>query len=211
MQQIIFDQPTKEIPFSLKGYHGKVSVYYGLNDNPQKVGFDSLLDIGFDPQLSLGYPVIQARIEHYGGNGYRMFCGWIQIITSVYRDSRDPQVSASQTFVSVDTAPAFDKTGIPFAVYGYLPQLFDAPCRNLGAAAELRWTADTFLTSVPLRSRTEEISWLAGFRWGYTENDIPGTKPSLFKLEVTAAQAWNAHLSFLHQQFRDWRFKEFAK
>ena len=191
------------IPFKLKGYNGKVSVYYGVNNDPIRAGFDSLAGIHFDLQLSRGYPVIHARIENYEGTGYRMFCGWIQMITSVYRDSQ----GHSETFISADTAPAFDGMDNPFAAYGYLPQLFDAPCRNLGNYAELRWTAHSFLTTVPLRSRDEEITWLAGFRWGYLENNIPDDQPILLPLEVTDAKVWNQHLAFLQQQYRHWRFK----
>jgi hypothetical protein len=205
-----YENAVKLIPFTLKGYHGKVSVYYGVNDAPSMVGFDSLPGIHFNINSSLGYPVIHARVDEYEGAGYRMFCGWIQIITSVYRDSHDPKVTHSETFISADTAPAFEGTYIPFAAYGYLPQLFDAPCRNLGPAAELRWTADTFLTTVPMRSRHEEITFLAGFRWGYTENNIPGKKPTLLPLEVIAGQAWNAHLPFLREQFCNWRFQDLA-
>jgi hypothetical protein len=200
---------AKLIPFKLKGYNGKVSAYYEVNDDPIRVGFDSLPGIPFDIHLSRGYPVIHARIENYEGSGYRLFCGWIQIVTSVYRDSYDPKLARSETFISTDTAPAFDETGIPFAAYGYLPQLFDAPCLNLGNAADLCWTADTFLTTVPMRSREEGISWLLGFRWGYTENDIPSEKPTLLPLEVTAGQIWNDHIPFLREQFHDWRFNKF--
>ena len=77
-----YDCAAELIPFNLKGYNGKVSVYYGVNDDPIKVGFNSLPGIPFDIQLSRGYPIIHARIETYAGSGYRMFCGWIQIVTS---------------------------------------------------------------------------------------------------------------------------------
>ena len=42
-----------------------------------------------------------------------------------------------------------------------------SPRRNVpGPHARLLWTADTFLTTVPARSREEGIAWLLGFRWG---------------------------------------------
>jgi len=88
--------------------------------------------------LSRGYPIIHARIEAYAGSGYRMLCGWIQIVTSVYLDSHDNENAWSETFVSADIAPAFQEIEFPFASYGYLPQLFDAPCLNLGNHVELR-------------------------------------------------------------------------
>lgn len=202
-----YNKAAEIIPFNLKGYNGKVSVYYGVNDDPIKVGFDSLPGIHFNINLCCGYPIIHARIDNYAGSGYRMFCGWVQIITSVYLDSRDSRKARSETFVSDDSAPAFQEIEFPFASYGYLPQLFDAPCLNLGNFAELRWTADTFLTTVPVRSRDEEISWLAGFRWGYLENDIPDEKPTLLPLEVTDGQIWNKHVAYLRKQYSNWRFK----
>jgi hypothetical protein len=202
-----YSKPQKSIPFRLNDHQGKVSVYYGANKDPHWVGFDSLPGINFDFQRSRGYPVIHARIELYGGTGYRMFCGWIQIVTSVYRDSHDPKIARSETFVSADMAPAFEEAGIPFAAYGYLPQLFDAPCLNSGDGVELRWTADTFLTTAPMRARDETISRLLGFRWGYTENDNPGKKPVLLPLQVTDGEAWNQYLPYLREQFSQWKFQ----
>lgn len=65
------------IPFTMKGCRGLVAVYYGANNDPRMVGFDSLPGIGFDLGLSRGYPVIHAHFENFDGTGYRMFCGWI--------------------------------------------------------------------------------------------------------------------------------------
>lgn len=201
------DGTAASIPFRLKGHHGKVAVSYGRNDDPVKAGFDSLPGLNFDLDRCRGYPVMHARIENYEGSGYRTFCGWIQIVTNIYLDSHDTEQAKPETFVSIDVAPAFQEVDIPFASYGNLPQFFDAPCLNLGGYAELRWTADTFLTSIPTRSRDEEISWLSGFRWGYTENDIPGESPTLLPMEVTDAQVWNNHLPYLREQYRSWKFK----
>ena len=108
-----YDNVTALIPFNLKGKNGKVSVYYGVNDDPIKVGFDVLPGIPFDINVSRGYPVINARIEDYAGSGYRMFCGWIQIVTSVYLDSRDSQNTRSETFISADIAPALLRMIVP--------------------------------------------------------------------------------------------------
>ncbi|MEJ5310442.1 MAG: hypothetical protein WHX52_11765 [Anaerolineae bacterium] len=203
----LYNQAAASIPFTLKGYKGSVAVYYGVNDDPAKVGFDALPGLNFDIALSRGYPVIHARIEQYAGSGYRMLCGWIQIITSVYRDSHDDQIAQTHTFVSTDVAPAFSELDMPFANFGYLPQLFDAPCYNLGPYAALTWTADTFLTTIPLRSKNEPIERLLGFRWGYTENNLPDQTPVLLPLEVTAADVWNNHLPHLRMEYSGWKFK----
>jgi hypothetical protein len=202
------DQAAAKIPFLLRGYGGMACVYYGANEDPIKAGFDCLPELPFDINLSRGYPVILARIEAYAGSGYRTFCGWIQIVTSVYRDPDDGGRGRTETFVSGDVAPALDGLPVPFASYGNLPQLFDAPCLNLDSHAELIWTADTFLTTVPMRSRDEEIERLLGFRWGYVETNLPGEKPGLLPLQVTNGQTWNQHLPFLRSQYQYWRFKD---
>jgi len=201
------DRVAESIPFHLKGYDGIVSVYYGANTDPHKAGFDALPGISFDVSACLGYPVMAARIEAYHGAGYRMLCGWIQIITSVYTDSRDGGDTRTETFVSLDVAPSLQEADLPFCTFGFLPQMFDAPCLNLGDHAELRWTADTFLTTVPLRSRAEGISRLLGFRWGYIENNVPDEAPTLLPLEVTGEQAWHEHLAYLREQYGNWRFE----
>jgi len=202
-----YDKAAELIPFSLRGYSGEVAIYYGINNDPIKVGFDFLTGLNFNIDLSRGYPVIHARIERYEGSGYRTFCGWIQIVTSVYLDSHEKEKVHTKTEVSVDVCPSFRESDIPFGSYGYFPQLFDAPCHNLGEYAELYWTADTFLTTIPTRSRNEEISWLLGFRWGYVENDVPDQKPILLPLEITDVQVWNSHIPYLRKEFKSWRFK----
>jgi hypothetical protein len=202
-----YDKPTELVPFSLRGYNGKVAVYYGSNDDPQKVGYDFLAGSNFDFNMCCGYPVIHARIEQYEGSGIRTFLGWLQIVTGVRSHAHDPKKAQTATSVSVDICPTMRESDIPFYSFGSLPQVFDAPCHNLGEYAELHWTADTFLTTLPIRSRDEEISWLAGFRWGYIENDLPDQKPVLLPLEITGAQAWNRHISFLQKEYSRWRFK----
>jgi hypothetical protein len=203
-----YDSVTASIPFNLKGYNGNVAVYYGVNNDPLKVGFDSLPGLNFDINLSLGYPAMHAYIDGYEGTGYRTICGWIQIVTNTYLESHNGETAKTVTFVSVDVIPSLQELDFPFASFGNLPQLFDAPSLNLGKYAELRWTADTFLTTFPIRSKGEEVSWLLGFRWGYIESDVPDQKPVLLPLEVTDVQVWNSYLLFLREQYSSWRFKD---
>ena len=76
----LYDKAAAVIPFNLRGFDGSVAVYYGVNDDPAKAGFDFLAGLNFDINLCLGYPVIHARIESYAGTGYRTFCGWLQVL-----------------------------------------------------------------------------------------------------------------------------------
>lgn len=203
-----YDRATASIPFNLKGYNGNVVVYYGINNDSLKAGFDSLPGLNFDINLSLGYPAMHARIEGYEGTGYRTICGWLQIVTNTYLDSQNRGTAKTETFISADVIPSLQEFDIPFASFGNLPQLFDAPSLNLGKYAELHWTADTFLTTFPIRSKGEEVSWLLGFRWGYIENDVPNQKPVLLPFEVTEAQVWNNYLPYLRDQYKGWKFKD---
>ena len=202
----LYDKPAATIPFTLNGRDGSVAVYYGKNDDPVRAGFDALPRLNFDINLCRGYPVIHAKIKEYSGSGYRTLCGWMQIVMDEYFELYDEK--GGKKFFSVDVAPSMRDLGIPFASVGFLPEFFDAPCRNIGDHAKLRWVADTFLTTVPMRSREEEISWITGFRWGYVEYDKPEQKPtSLLPLEVTSANTWNSHLSFLKKEYKKWRFR----
>jgi len=182
-------------------------VTYGVTEDPVTTGFDAISKLGFDPMLCRGYPTIRGVIEAYGGSGYRMLCGWIQVVTGKYYrpGSKDTEPAESET--SVDRLPSMTDVDIPFAGFGNLPELFDAPCRNLNGYERLRWTADSFLTTVPMRSRNEDIQRLAGFRWGYVEYDPAAHQPvSPLPLTVTAADAWNDLLPYLRKTFTGWRF-----
>ena len=186
-----FPSAQESIPFILAGRKGRVSVYYGPNDDPVKAGFDHIPGIHFPLDLCLGYPVMQVEIESYAGFGYRTLCGWIQIVTREERSvTADGEPTDVQSSCSIDVIPSMRGLAMPFATFGDLPSFFDAPCRNLGDSAELTWIADTFLTTVPVRSsQKEKISRLLGFRWGYQEYDNPTERPvTLLPLEVTDAQ-----------------------
>jgi hypothetical protein len=113
----------------------------------------------------------------------------------------------AETSISVDTLPAMGDIPVPFASMGNLPQMFDAPCHNLNGYGQLHWTADTFLTTVPIRSREEDIRRLLGFQWGYTENADPARHPvARLPFAVTGPEAWNALLPVLRKDYPSWRF-----
>ena len=198
---------TTHIPFTLHGRPGRVAVNYGVTADPVAVGFGAIPKLGFDPTLCQGYPTMRAVIEAYGGSGYRTLCGWIQVVTGKYYRAGSKDTEPAETEVSVDKLPAMTDVDIPFAAFGNLPGLFDAPCRNLNGYERLRWTADSFLTTVPMRSRQEDVQRLAAFRWGYVEHDPSAHRPvAPLPLTVTDAGAWNDLLPYLRKTFTEWRF-----
>jgi hypothetical protein len=203
-----YDRPAAQIPFRLNGYDGTAAVFYGMNDDPRKAGFDMIPGLNFNVDICRGYPLMHARIEKYAASGYRTACAWIQIVTnSRVRSTVQGEMDIEKS-VSIDIAPAMSEAGIPFASFGNYPQIFDAPCYNLGSDAELKWVADTFLTTLPMRSKTEEIRWLLGFRWGYIEYENPEENPVvLLPLAVTDPSIWNNHLDFLRNECGGWKFR----
>jgi hypothetical protein len=204
-----FPSFKRRIPFSLNGRSGSVTVSYGRNDDPVAAGFDIIPNSAVDINLCCGYPAVHAVIDTYNGTGYRTLCGWIQVVTEKYYNSYDGGKAPVKTFVLADKIPSMKDIEIPFISYGLLPQFFDAPCKNLYGQAKLWWVADTFLTTVPMMSKDEEISRLLGFRWGYVEYDRPEQRPvSPLSLKVTDGRAWNGHLPFLRKKFPKWRFTD---
>ena len=200
-----FEAPDNavRIPFTHFGRRGIVAVTYGATDDPQVAGFDILPGMRFDIAQCRGYPTMAAVIESYEGKGYRTICGWIQIVTGVRTGGGKPL----ETLIEVDTLPAMGDIPVPFASMGNLPQMFDAPCHNLNGYDQLHWTADTFLTTIPIRSREEDIRRLLGFRWGYTESADPARHPvARLPFAVTGPEAWNALLPTLRKDYSTWRF-----
>jgi hypothetical protein len=197
------------IPFTLQGRRGKVAVKYGTTEDPVASGYDVVPGMHIDIGVCRGYPTIDGVVESYEGSGYRELCGWIQVITDHRYRTMDESDAAAVTSQSIDKFPSMMDLNIPFVSFGMFPKFFDAPCGNLNDSARLRWTADTFLTTAPLRSRDEEIHRLLGIRWGYTESQDRERHPvSPFPLVVTGPETWNALLPFLKQQFADWRFAQ---
>jgi hypothetical protein len=202
--QSLYNEPAMVIPFKHYKHDGRVVIYYGKNEDPVKAGFDIIPNLNFDINLCHGFPVMHARID-YSGHGYRQLFGWIQIITDEYYQSGEKGKFKKSVFV--DVVPSMQSFGIPFASFGYLPELFDAPCYNIGNYAKLRWVADTFLTTLPGRSIEEKISCIKGFRWGCVEYANPiQNPPSILPLQAISKDVWNSHLQLLKKQFKKWKF-----
>jgi hypothetical protein len=200
--------PDLKIPFRHLERNGHVQVSCSSIEDPVRTGFDSMAGIKFDINLSRGYPMMHVQIEDFEGFGYRTFFGWIQLITRKEYDSYEDHAEPVVRSMSVDLPPSMQNLDLPFAAYGYFPQFFDAPCLNLYHHIKLEWVADTFLTTVPGRSRNEEITRLLGFRWGYIEYHTNENKPVILPVEATGEAVWNAHLTFLSSRFPDWRFRK---
>ena len=71
------------IPFELRGISNIVEVVYKANDSASESGFDALEDLPFDPNLCIGYPVMNAYIKDMKNTGYRRLCGWMFLSTKM--------------------------------------------------------------------------------------------------------------------------------
>ena len=59
------------IPFELRGIKNNAEVLYKANDSVSESGFDALPDLPFDPNLCIGYPVMNAYVKDMKSTGYR--------------------------------------------------------------------------------------------------------------------------------------------
>lgn len=197
---------VEQIPITLYERTGKLEIFYGSNEDPIEAGFDALIGLNFDISRSKSYPVLHARIVGFAGSGYRTSCGWLQIVTNDYSMIVETETPPIKT-VEVDLSPVMHQFGIPFCSLGNLPQFYDAPCCNLGEYQHQKWVADTFLTTIPSRSIAQPVTYIAGFRWGYTEKIASDQNLiSILPLEVTNIDAWNELVPVLRAEFPAWTF-----
>jgi len=185
----VFEQPVLTIPFYLRDYPGSVAVYYGVNQNPQHWGFHL-----FGREGAAGYPICQAIID-FAGPGYYAFMGWLQLVSI-------QEAEAEHATIFLDTWPNLFDADVPFAEFGYLPTLFDAPSPD-PALDDQTWQAESFLVVCPDVFFSRKIIEVVGFRWGYT---IEQAKPTIRPVEVLPQARWNQHLSFLRKRLPSWEF-----
>ena len=94
----------------------------------------------------------------------------------------------------LDIPEEMRKHKIPYFAYGYPAELFDAPCNNLGNSEKLDWRAYTYLVDLPSRMNNNQLSFLTGFSWGYTEDKNGNVQLSDFA--VLSEDSWTAHQKY---------------
>ena len=159
---------TLQIPFTLRGIENRIEVIYKANDSASESGFDAL-NVPFDPDFCLGYPVMNAYVKDMVNTGYRRYCGWIQLVLREYFSS-DELTEPDEINLSLDRG---DPAIIYFA-HGYPAEIYDAPCFNLNGKVKGKWTAYTYLVDKPTRMNGNKMIFLAGFQWGYKEAMVDG-------------------------------------
>lgn len=182
-------QPVVTIPFHLRGYPGCVTVSYGVNQDPKPWGFSL-----FGKKGAPGYPICLANIE-FEGPGYHALMGRLQLVSIT-------PIETQQTTIFLDTWPMLSEMDMPFAAFGYLPILFDAPSPDPTLRDQI-WCAETFLVASSDVFFTRRISNVVGFCWGYR---IEQKQPIISPVEPLSPARWEYHLSFLRKRYPSWEF-----
>jgi hypothetical protein len=190
-----------DLTFRLHDRPGTVHITVDAISDGCSAGFDILPGLPFGPDETIGFPSMLATID-YSGTGYRATAAWIQLLTIDRYRTESP---TADRWIGVDLPPHLYVAGIPFYSIGTAPTLFDAPSNNLSGADWLDWRADTFLVRAPLRLRTEPITPLAGFSWGYSEFS-DRRPPQLSPLTPSTSSTWDSHRELLSAEYPTWTF-----
>lgn len=180
-------------PFSLRSELGEVHVSISANDDPVRLGCH-LLNPSVPADAARGFPVCQAT-PVIALNGYAGACGWIQVVRSTDA-SREFELDPLSLFRGVDT---------PFAFFGVLPILFDAPFRV--SRYDLRWTARSFLCAVPDAVMSKVVEPVLGFEWGFT---VEAGAITISRPRLLPAAAWDELVPLLQSSHRAWTFAAFG-
>lgn len=189
-----------EIPVKLRGVDTRLTVEYRENSSAEDSGFDALVNLPFNQDCCIGYPILHAFFDNMELTGYKRYCGFIQFVEKREFMVGAKDVPCNRSFF-LDVSDAMLHAGVPYFAYGYPAELYDAPCKNLENGDKLIWRAYTYLVDIPSRMNQDRLSYLAGFSWGYTE-DVSGPL-SLLEFEILSEKNWFEHYSFLKTQCPD--------
>jgi len=115
-----------DLPFNLEGAPGRVAVAVEVNDDPEALGC---------VPAARGFPYCTATVSH-PARGYAAALGWIQLVRSSDGDRGGDEFE-------IDPYEPLGHVPHPFAFFGFLPTLFDAPSRD--PVIDMDWLAHSFL------------------------------------------------------------------
>ena len=180
-----------DLAFEYRGRRGKIRVRCGAVADPTT--------IGQTPDAE-GFPICLATVL-YPGQGYDAFFGWVQLVRS--SDNR----LAGGGF-EMDPFLIHQDAPTPYAFYGHLPTLFDAPSRS--RRGELTWIAHSFLGVTPFDPEMlsdlhqRSVVPLVGFSWGF--NMSAHAKIEVSRVEPLVESDWVSHLPLLERAYSTWKF-----
>ena len=184
------DGHSLDVPFTLRGTGGLISVSVTAGTDPDAIGY-ALLTGGLPTDAARGFPVCRATVT-YPAQGYAAVFGWTQLVRST--DS-DPDR------FELDPIAIYQQVATPFAWFGIRPELFDAPSRD--SRRDLAWAAHSFLCVSPDAVITRRVQAVAGFSWGFT---IERQEFTFARPAALGPGAWDGHLGLLRASYPGWAF-----
>ncbi|PWY94338.1 hypothetical protein BO94DRAFT_613392 [Aspergillus sclerotioniger CBS 115572] len=173
------------------------------NTSPRDVGFHLLFPS--TPITSfLDFPICQATLTPSQPStstppptGYASLYGWIQFVRSQPpSEPPSPSLSSKDTEKKKeietwthDPLPLTSSTNTPFAYFGHLPTMFDAPAYP--DATEMDWTARTFLVYVDDCLMSRVVRPVVAFEWGFLVTD---GKKEVKGVREVGVERWEEHL-----------------
>jgi hypothetical protein len=183
----------RSIAFSLRDLDGRVSVSYGINDDPKRWGFHLFGQNWGSGEIARGFPVLQAKVK-YPAEGYAGLLGWIQVVLLTDKDESET------TWIVPDVAPQYREANLPYTAFGIEPVFFDAPATD-GKNVEFQATA--FLTYTPDCLLTPVVEPLCGFTWGY---DVEQGTVRAKELAECTQDDWSEARKLLRIRLPTWTF-----
>jgi hypothetical protein len=171
--------PSRSDRFVRPGRSGHVRAFYGVTRRPADSGFLALPGWSRARRAGVGFPTLKCEVETED-HGYWNYLGWIQWVTQEFADGRRP-------VRMVDRVPAQLDRDVPFVFFGYAPTFFDAPAFNSRPAVD--WRATAFLCVAPIMQRSESVTPLVGYTWGY-RIERAGGDPVPYPLRPATADDW---------------------
>lgn len=182
------------IPFLLRGMNGEVRVEYGINEEPEGLGYgEAVLGSDYPADMARGFPFIQAGVA-YDGVGYGADMGWVQVVRYLVHDTGE------ETTV-FDAPPQLSDTDCPYFAFGIRPTMFDAP--GISDVQDVTWDADAFLVHTPDAVLSRDMRAICGFKWGYR---LKRAKPTAVPLVAATESDWERNVVDLGRRYPTWDF-----
>ncbi|HEX6781980.1 MAG TPA: hypothetical protein VF125_08110 [Solirubrobacterales bacterium] len=170
------------IEFERAGRDCAVEVEVGVNDHPEQLGC---------PGYARGFAYSRATITP-PARGYADFLGWVQLVDSDLHPGG----------FHLDYFEPLGKVPHPFALYGFAPELFDAPHTD-----EANWDflAHSFLCGLgdDTLDGSGEIDAILGFSWGFRKRE---GRVSISRPSRLGPQEWDRHGDYLREAYPAWTF-----
>jgi hypothetical protein len=183
------------IPFLLRGLKGEVRIQYGINEDPEALGYgEAVLGTDNPPEMAQGFPFVQAGVA-YDGVGYGADMGWVQVVRYAVHDTGEKRTV-------FDAPPQYSDTDCPYFAFGIRPTMFDAP--GTDEAKDVTWDADAFLVHTPDAVLSRDIRAICGFTWGYR---LKGAKPTVVPLTAATESDWERNVVDLERRYPSWVFE----